>query len=234
MKFPLLLPIGLLATAGVFSACQTPKPAAAGVHRVANQYAPETPTVAYAGSRLSWPAPAGAEKFLVLKNGAPLAASAATSFAVPAGFFAAHQVIAVDGAGRKSFASEPLEIGSEPAARLVQLESVAPRPGWCTRATRARALSQSARPGIRRSPFPSPCPKRACTPWISATPTGRCTPTTAAPFAPCVGARRCWVPWCYPSAAWTNGRGATQTPCSCALKKAPSRSPSPLSQLTRT
>ena len=104
-------------------------PPAAGVHRVANQYAPETPTVAYANSRLSWPTPAGAEKFLVLKNGALFATTAATSFAVPAGSFAAYQVIAVDGAGRESFASEPLETGSEPAARLVQLESVAPKAG---------------------------------------------------------------------------------------------------------
>ena len=101
-------------------------PAAQAVNRVPNRFAPETPTVAFAKGRLSWNKPENAEEFLVLKNGVLATTIHATEYAVPAGPFAAYQVIAVDDAGRESFASEPLETGpAAPAAHQVQLETVA-------------------------------------------------------------------------------------------------------------
>ncbi|WP_310395400.1 MGH1-like glycoside hydrolase domain-containing protein [Hymenobacter sp.] len=100
-------------------------PPVAAVNRVPNRVAPETPAVAYANQRLTWTKPEGAAEYLVLKNGALVTTTAAAEYAVPAGPFAAYQVITVDDAGRESFASEPIETGSEADDRQVQLETVA-------------------------------------------------------------------------------------------------------------
>ncbi|MDO7887891.1 alpha-L-rhamnosidase-related protein [Hymenobacter cheonanensis] len=99
-------------------------PAAAKDTRVANLFSPETPQVTLAGGQLSWPAIKGAQTYRVLKNGQPVNASGATTYAVPAGSFAEYQVLAIDNQGLESFASEPLAVGA-PAAE-VQLETVAP------------------------------------------------------------------------------------------------------------
>ncbi len=90
------------------------------------RYAPETPLVTFADGRLKWAAVEGADEYLVLKNGGLATTIRATEYVVPAGAFAAWQVIAVDDASRESFASEPLELGSEATGgHLVQLETVA-------------------------------------------------------------------------------------------------------------
>ena len=102
-------------------------PAAAPVNRVANRFSPEIPTVTYANQRLTWNKPEGAEEYQILRNGALITTIATPEYTVPAGPFAVYQVIAVDDAGRESFASEPLETGPEAAARRVQLEAVAPK-----------------------------------------------------------------------------------------------------------
>jgi hypothetical protein len=99
-------------------------PAAAHVTRVANLFSPETPPVAYAHGQLSWPAIKGAQTYRVLKNGQPVNASGALTYAVPTGDYAEYQVLAIDNKGLESFASEPLPVGA-PAAE-VQLETLAP------------------------------------------------------------------------------------------------------------
>ncbi|GAA4504482.1 hypothetical protein GCM10023172_30740 [Hymenobacter ginsengisoli] len=103
-------------------------PATATANRVANLvanlFSPETPQVTLAGNQLSWPAIKDAQTYRVLKNGQPVNASGATTYAVPAGGFAEYQVIAIDNKGLESFASEPLPVG--PPATEVQLETVAP------------------------------------------------------------------------------------------------------------
>ena len=101
-------------------------PAAQPVNRVPNAVAPEAPTVTFAAQRLIWSPIEGAKTYKVLKNGTSLTTTAAPGFDVPAGPFAAYQVVAVDEAGRESFASEPLEI-SAVATQQVQLETVAPK-----------------------------------------------------------------------------------------------------------
>ncbi|WP_046243456.1 MGH1-like glycoside hydrolase domain-containing protein [Hymenobacter terrenus] len=102
-------------------------PTPAPVNRVRNRFTPETPTVAYANQHLTWNKPEEAEEFQVLRNGALVTTIAATEYVVPASPFAAYQVIAVDDAGRESFASEPVETGHDAPVRQVQLETVAPK-----------------------------------------------------------------------------------------------------------
>ena len=65
------------------------------------------------------------KQYKILKNGALAATESATTYAVGAGSYAEYQVIAVGEGGLESFASEPLPVGGEPAARQVQLETVA-------------------------------------------------------------------------------------------------------------
>ena len=101
-------------------------PVLAPVARVADRVAPEMPAVAFANGHLRWPAVEGADEYLVLKNGQLATTIHETGYAVPAEGFAAWQVVAVDDAGRESFASEPLELGREAAGgQQVQLETVA-------------------------------------------------------------------------------------------------------------
>ncbi|RSK43917.1 alpha-L-rhamnosidase-related protein [Hymenobacter rigui] len=103
-------------------------PVAAGTNRVANQFAPETPAVRYAAGRLSWAPVAGASAYQVLRNGQFAARTTETSVAVTPAAYAEYQVVAVDGQGLESFASEPLVVAARPA-QLVQLESGAPKSG---------------------------------------------------------------------------------------------------------
>jgi hypothetical protein len=99
-------------------------PAAAKVTRLANLFSPETPQVTYAHGQLNWAAVKGAQTYRVLKNGQPVNASGALTYAVAAADYAEYQVLAIDNKGLESFASEPLPVGA-PAAE-VQLETLAP------------------------------------------------------------------------------------------------------------
>ncbi|RZK19920.1 MAG: glycogen debranching protein [Hymenobacter sp.] len=98
-------------------------PAAMAVNKVANVFSPATPDVALAGKQLRWAAQPGAQQYKVLKDGHLLATTSATEYAVATGPYAEYQVIAVDGHGLESFASEPLPVGG--TAQQVQLETVA-------------------------------------------------------------------------------------------------------------
>jgi hypothetical protein len=120
------IPAGLSGRHKVSITLSSEAPDAQPVNRMPNRVAPETPTVAFAKGRLTWNKPENAEEFLVLKNGALVTTIKTTEYVVPAGPFAAYQVVAVDDASRESFASEPLETGAAvAAAHQVQLETVA-------------------------------------------------------------------------------------------------------------
>ena len=99
-------------------------PAGATVTRVANLFGPETPQASLADGHLRWAAIAGAQTYRVLRNGLPVNASGALTYAVPASSFAEYQVVAIDKKGLESFASEPVPVGSP--ATEVQLETLAP------------------------------------------------------------------------------------------------------------
>jgi hypothetical protein len=103
-------------------------PAGASVARVPNRFSPETPQVTLADSHLRWAAIDGAQTYRVLRNGLPVNASGALTYAVPAGAFAEYQVVAIDKNGLESFASEPVAVG--PPALEVQLEHLAPAAGY--------------------------------------------------------------------------------------------------------
>ncbi|GAB3295136.1 hypothetical protein GCM10027511_08670 [Hymenobacter humi] len=121
------IPAGLVGPHEVRIVLSSTTPPAAAVNRVANQFSPTTPEVTYANNRLSWAKQEGVKEYKVLQNSKALATTASPEYAVPAGPFAAYQVVAVDGNGLESFASEPLEMGADATARQVQLETVAPR-----------------------------------------------------------------------------------------------------------
>ncbi|WP_426491719.1 MGH1-like glycoside hydrolase domain-containing protein [Hymenobacter sp. 102] len=93
-----------------------------------NAFAPETPAVHYAAGRLSWAPVAGASAYQVLRNGRFAARTTETSVAVTPAAYAEYQLVAVDGQGLESFASEPLVVAARPA-QLVQLETRAPKSG---------------------------------------------------------------------------------------------------------
>ncbi|GAA3967644.1 MGH1-like glycoside hydrolase domain-containing protein [Hymenobacter antarcticus] len=120
------IPAGLSGRHKVSITLSSAAPAAQPVNRVPNAVAPETPAVTFAAQRLTWNALAGAKSYKVLKNAALLTSTVTLGFDVPAGPFAAYQVVAVDEAGRESFASEPLETGVV-AVAPVQLETLAPK-----------------------------------------------------------------------------------------------------------
>ncbi|SNS01267.1 alpha-L-rhamnosidase-related protein [Hymenobacter mucosus] len=102
-------------------------PAAAAVNRVANLFSPETPSVTYANGRLTWTPQADAKAYQVLRNGQFAARTTETSFVVPAGSYAEYQVVALNGHGLESFASEPLPVRGNGFSRETQLETIIPK-----------------------------------------------------------------------------------------------------------
>jgi len=132
---------GLSGRHKVVIALSSVAPAPQPVNRVPDRVAPETPTVTLTKGRLTWTKTEEAEEFQVLKNGQLITTIKTTEYettdySVPASPFAVYQVVAVDDAGRESFASEPLGIIEIPLGssggvgqRLVQiqLETVAPK-----------------------------------------------------------------------------------------------------------
>ena len=107
-------------------------PAAQAVNRVANAVAPETPVVKLElgqHSYLQWAAVAGAKEYRVLKNGLPAATVKTGPYPVVGAndSLTSYQVVAVDGAGHGSFASEPVETAGRVADEALQLETVAPK-----------------------------------------------------------------------------------------------------------
>ncbi|GAA4031117.1 hypothetical protein GCM10022409_14190 [Hymenobacter glaciei] len=111
---------------------QSVVPAAQPVNRVANVVAPETPAVqlelGYL-SHLKWSAVEGAKEYRVLKNGALDSTIESGFYPVTIGnnAFAFYQIIAVDGTGHSSFASEPIQTGYWNSDFEIQLETVAPK-----------------------------------------------------------------------------------------------------------
>ncbi|GAB3634871.1 hypothetical protein GCM10027422_04610 [Hymenobacter arcticus] len=118
------VPATLTGTHALRIALKSQALAAAKANRVANRFSPETPQVAFANGQLSWAAIQDARTYRVLKNGQPVHASGALTYAMPAGPYAEYQVLAIDSKGLESFASEPLPVGA-PAIE-VQLETLVP------------------------------------------------------------------------------------------------------------
>ena len=100
---------------------------AAATNKVANRFTPNTPDVTLKNNQLHWATQTDAQQYKVLKDGKLVATVAATEYAIAAGPYAEYQVVAVDGAGLESFASEPLRVGGQANERQVQLETVSPK-----------------------------------------------------------------------------------------------------------
>lgn len=90
------------------------------LHLVDNVSAPRTPATRLEGSRMVWAPVAGAERYVVHRDGNPIAELSDTAFAVPdSGGIAEYQVRA-DGARHASFLSEPRRAGGAAATRIME------------------------------------------------------------------------------------------------------------------
>ncbi|GAA4363112.1 hypothetical protein GCM10023185_31590 [Hymenobacter saemangeumensis] len=101
-------------------------PKEAPTTKVANAFSPQTPSLRYANGRLSWDRQEGVKSYRVLRNGQALATTNGTEQAVAADGYAEYQVVAIDGQGLESFASEPLPVTGAQPSQLLQLEMLAP------------------------------------------------------------------------------------------------------------
>jgi hypothetical protein len=81
------------------------------VHLVENHFAPATPRAALGDSGLTWSPAAGAVRYVVYRNGAPVTRTTGTSVAVrPADGLQEYQVLAVNALGDESFLSEAVRV----------------------------------------------------------------------------------------------------------------------------
>jgi hypothetical protein len=78
---------------------------------VSARFAPATPVVTLQRGTITWPAVAGAARYVVYRNGRPIARTTTTSAPAPArDGLDELQVLAVDAAGDESFLSEPVRV----------------------------------------------------------------------------------------------------------------------------
>jgi len=85
--------------------------------------APETPSVKYAGGKLTWAKIPGAVSYSIYKNGKRVAINKGNTFAVSASQYASYQVAATDAKGFASFNSEPLDIIPANAVSVIEIEN---------------------------------------------------------------------------------------------------------------
>lgn len=96
------------------------------IHRVKNHFSPATPIAEVSGNLLHWRPVDGAASYAVLVNGKNELETKDTSASVPVDGYGEYQVVAVDPAGFRSFASAPLVHIAEPSEQDYQLEKFAP------------------------------------------------------------------------------------------------------------
>jgi hypothetical protein len=87
------------------------------VNKLANYTSLPAPDPVYKDGKLQWQKSGDVKNFKVLRNGALLQLTDASSLPVPQNSYAEYQVIAVDRSGYESFASEPVVVVPE---RMVQ------------------------------------------------------------------------------------------------------------------
>jgi len=100
------------------------------INKVNNQVAPATPLTSLSSKSLLWQKVEGAVKYKVLKNGKPIATvtEGETAFALSTNKSIAateYQVIAIDGNGLESFASEPSVVADDKAVYIYEVENFA-------------------------------------------------------------------------------------------------------------
>jgi hypothetical protein len=86
-----------------------------GINKVVNHVSSSIPVISVAGNTISWQNIADATAYKIIKNGHFLAIIKETNLAIAANVSAEYQVIAMDGKGFESFASEPLFISAAKA-----------------------------------------------------------------------------------------------------------------------
>ncbi|MCU1299150.1 MAG: glycogen debranching protein [Acidobacteriaceae bacterium] len=109
--------------------------------------APATPTVHLAGGSITWSAVQDAEKYHIYRNAKLASTTSELMFAMSETQAAEYQVSAVDGQGRESFLSEPVEINSEAIivrANEAAEERIAGGPPGASRLRATRAENEDA------------------------------------------------------------------------------------------
>ena len=91
------------------------------VHVMPNRFSPATPHATLTAGKISWTAVPGASRYVVYRNGAPLARTTSTSADVAStDVLAEYQVLAANAAGDESFLSEPLRVVSSSGEQAVK------------------------------------------------------------------------------------------------------------------
>lgn len=100
------------------------------VREVPNRYAPATPKAAVQERTLAWAAVPGATRYVVYRNGAPLARTTTTrSAAAPRDGLDEYQVAAVNAVGDASFLSEPVRVAPADAETTAKPAEATERDG---------------------------------------------------------------------------------------------------------
>ncbi|AKQ46615.1 glycogen debranching protein [Rufibacter radiotolerans] len=94
------------------------------VNRVPVAFSPVTPSVTFAKGALSWRPVEGAQQYRVLRNGQQVEKTQSTAFKTSDQGYAEYQVIAVDGKGHESFASEPLVVAPASNQKIYEAEAL--------------------------------------------------------------------------------------------------------------
>lgn len=94
------------------------------INKTANYFSPATPLVSQKGNELHWQKMENIT-FQILKNGKEIGKTTAPTYKTEASTYGEYQVIAVDGNGVTSFASEPIIITPTAAVAIYEAESVA-------------------------------------------------------------------------------------------------------------
>ncbi|WP_114782826.1 alpha-L-rhamnosidase-related protein [Botryobacter ruber] len=95
-------------------------------NKVEHTVSPAAPEVSLTGNSLTWKQEEGAVNYKVLKNGKVVSTLSNTTYPLPGNGYAEYQLIAVDGAGVESFASEPL-VTPTASVQVYELEKAAPK-----------------------------------------------------------------------------------------------------------
>lgn len=94
------------------------------INKTANYFSPATPLVSQKGNELYWQKMENTT-FQILKNGKEIGKTTTPTYKTEASTYGEYQVIAIDGNGVTSFASEPIVVAPTAAVTVYEAESVA-------------------------------------------------------------------------------------------------------------
>jgi Bacterial alpha-L-rhamnosidase 6 hairpin glycosidase domain len=95
------------------------------VNGLPNHTSLPTPALVISNNNLSWPKLDGAKEYVVTRNGKVISKTTNNFYKLNESFYSEYQVIAIDGKGYESFASEPLVIAGQKNTMNYEIENFA-------------------------------------------------------------------------------------------------------------